>query len=254
MEESVEARHVAVRGLSIRFHFFRREEQAEHAAHAIHAERNAGFDRDGAQTVGEQYRLAFEVGVKIRRLDNVEHRQARRHRNRIARQRAGLIDRSRRRDFFHDVATSAVRADRHAAADDLAERRQVRRDAVQRLRAAERDAEAGHHFVENQQRAVLRAQLAQTGEIAVARRDAIHVAGDGLDDETGDAVADLVEQFARGVEVVVGQCEREIGERFRYAGRRRHAEGQRAGTGLDQKRVAVAVIAAFEFDDRCRGR
>ena len=39
-------------------------------------------------------------------------------------------------------------------------------DAFALLSAAPRDAESGHHFVEDQQRAVLRAQLAQALEIA----------------------------------------------------------------------------------------
>jgi hypothetical protein len=75
--------------------------------------------------------------------------------------RAGLINRSGRCDLFHQFTPAAVGAYRHAAADDLAEGGQVRRHAVMRLRAAQRNAEAGHHFVENQQHAVLRAQFAQ---------------------------------------------------------------------------------------------
>ena len=193
---------------------------------------------------------AVELVVEAGRLDQLQHRQARRHRDRIAAQRAGLVDRAGRRDLLHDLAASAVRADRHAAADDLAERGQVRRDAVQRLRAAERDAEAGHHFVEDQQRAVLRAQLAQALQIAVARRDAIHVAGDRLDDQRRRSRRRAsANKSLRGVEIVVRQGQREIGERLRHARRSRHAERQRAGAGLDQERIAVAVIAAFELDD-----
>jgi hypothetical protein len=56
-------------------------------------------------------------------------------------------------------------------------------------------------------------------------------------------------QFARGVEVVVGQCQGQVGKRLRHARRCRHAERQRAGAGLDQERIAVAVIAAFELHD-----
>ena len=63
-------------------------------------------------------------------------------------------------------ALAAEGRQRHAAADDLAEHAEVGREAgdgarVEALRAAERDAKAGHHLVEHQQRAVLRAQLAQ---------------------------------------------------------------------------------------------
>ena len=87
------------------------------------------------------------------------------HRQRVARQRARLVDRPGRRDLLHQVAPAAVGADRQAAADDLAERRQVGRDAEPLLRAAARHAEAGHHLVEDQQRAVraCRARAARRG-------------------------------------------------------------------------------------------
>ena len=56
---------------------------------------------------------------------------------------------------------SAISRDRQAAADHFAERGQVRLDSVELLRAAEREAEARHHFIENQQRAVPRREFAQ---------------------------------------------------------------------------------------------
>ena len=68
------------------------------------------------------------------------------------------------------VGTSADGADREPAADDLAERGQVGNDAVERLRAAQGDAEAGHHFVEDQHAAVLGTQLAQGAEEGRRRR------------------------------------------------------------------------------------
>ena len=49
---------------------------------------------------------------------------------------------------------AAVGADGQAAADHLAEGGEVGPDAVALLRAAEGHAEAGHHLVEDQQRAV----------------------------------------------------------------------------------------------------
>ena len=51
------------------------------------------------------------------------------HRQGVARERPGLVDRPGRRDHFHDLAPAAVGADRQAAADHLAQRRQVRLDA-----------------------------------------------------------------------------------------------------------------------------
>src|SRR3546814_3352951 len=51
--------------------------------------------------------------------------------------------------------------------------------------------------------------------------------------------------------IVVGQSQREVGQRLGHARRGRYAEGQRAAAGLDQERVAVAVVAALELDDAC---
>ena len=48
----------------------------------------------------------------------------------------------------------------------LPKHRQVRRDAEALLRAAGREAEAGHHFVEDQQRAVLLRDLAEEFQVA----------------------------------------------------------------------------------------
>ncbi len=76
-------------------------------------------------------------------------------RERVARQRPGLVDVARGRDPLHQLAPAAVRRRGQPAADDLAEDRQVGEHAVQLLGAAARDAEAGDHLVEDQQRAVL---------------------------------------------------------------------------------------------------
>ena len=54
-------------------------------------------------------------------LDQAQRRQPGCHRDRIPRQRPGLIDRAERRDLLHDRALAAEGADRHAAADHLAE-------------------------------------------------------------------------------------------------------------------------------------
>ena len=79
----------------------------------------------------------------------------------IAGERAGLIDRAVGREHVHDVGATTEGADGQAAADDFAERGEVRRDSVQFLHAAFGDAEAGHDFVEDEQRAVFCGDIAQ---------------------------------------------------------------------------------------------
>ena len=118
----------------------------------------------------------------------LQRRDARRHRQRIAAQRAGLINRAQRREQIHDVRAPAERAHRQAAADDFAEARQIRRDAEPFLRAARRQAETGHHFVENQQRAVRLRDLAQKFQIARFGQIKSGVARHRLDDDAGDLI------------------------------------------------------------------
>ena len=190
-----------------------------------------------------------EPGVEARRLEPAQRREAGGHCDRIARQRARLVDGAERRDVLHDLAAATEGTHRHAAADDLAERRQVGPDAVECLGAALRNAEPGHHLVEDQHGAVLRALLAQSLEEAGHGRDAIHVACHRLDDHAGDVRPDFGEGGTHLRGIVVGERHGVRGELRRHAGGRRHAERQHARAGLDQQRVGVAVVAALELDD-----
>src|ERR1017187_6845860 len=73
---------------------------------------------------------------------------------------AALIGRPAGPYAAHDTGTPAVSADGQSAADDLAQRGHIRPDAEARLRAPIGHAEAGHHFIQDQQRAVPRSDLA----------------------------------------------------------------------------------------------
>jgi hypothetical protein len=161
VEEALEALDVAGGRLGIRIHATGTgEEEAEHAADMIGRQRNAGTGRSVRQARDEAIGRAPELCVETRRLESAQRREAGGHRDWIAGQRARLVDGTEWRDVLHDFPAAAEGAHRHAAADDLAERRQVGPDPVELLRAALRDAEAGHHFVEDQHGAVLRALLA----------------------------------------------------------------------------------------------
>ena len=116
---------------------------------------------------------------------------SRRHGQRISGQCSGLIHRPARRHHRHDLPSSAVRADRQSAADDLSERRQIGINAVQFLRAPGREPESGHDFVKDQHDPFVRAELPQPFEESRLRRDASHVPDDRLDDDRGDRVPDV---------------------------------------------------------------
>ena len=118
----------------------------------------------------------------------------------------------RRRARSTHVSASAVRAEWHAAADHLGERGEVGLHAEARLRAAVGEPEAGHHFVEHQQRTVLRGERAEPLEEALGGWDAAHVAGHRLDDQRCDLRAVLFEQLLGGREIVVRQGQRGLGD------------------------------------------
>jgi hypothetical protein len=110
-------------------------------------------------------------------------------------------------------------------------------------------AKARHHFIEDQHGAITIADRAQPGQEARARHDEVHVAGDGLDDDAGDARAVGLECGLDRIKIVVGKHEGLAGDRRGHAGRRRLAESQRTGARLYEQAVAVAVITTCEFDD-----
>ncbi len=114
-----------------------------------------------------------------------------------------MINGPERREPLHDVAPSAERSHRHAAADDLAERGEIGPHAVQGLGAAERNAKTGHHFVEYQHRARAVALLAQALKEAGSGWNAVHIAGHRFNDDAGDLIADLAESLAHSGGVVV---------------------------------------------------
>src|SRR5260370_23547926 len=137
----------------------------------------------------------------------------------------------------HQLCGASVRAGRQVAANYFAERRDVWLYAVNRLRPPKRDAEAGHDLVEDQQRAALVADLPQTLQESLRRRDTAHVAGDRLDDDGGDVVAMLVHRVRDGIEMGIGNADRELRDIFRPAGRIGNGEPRAAPSGFPESRA-----------------
>ena len=96
---------------------------------------------------------------------------------------------------------------------------------------------------------MLLGQGAQGAEIAVFGQDAAHVARDRLDDDAGDVLAVFIHDARDGVRVVEGHGDRVLRDALGHAGTRRHAEGRKPGTCVDEQAVAVPVVAADELDD-----
>jgi len=92
-------------------------------------------------------------------------------------------------DEFHQRFTGGERGDGHAPADDLAQAGDVGGDLKDGLHAPPCHAEARHDLVENEQTAVLVAELPQALKKAGLWRDIAHVARERLDDDGSDAAA-----------------------------------------------------------------
>ncbi len=110
--------------------------------------------------------------------------------------------------------------------------------------AAARYAEAGDHFVENQQCAVGARDGAQLFEIFATLEQQAVIRGRGLDDYGGDARAFAAEEIVQRFVIVERQHSSAFDERGWHAGRGRLAEGGEARACGNQKVIGVAVIAA----------
>src|SRR5438874_61881 len=129
-----------------------REEQRPHRAGLVDARGNGRLRAALPQPRAKLRRVLLDrLGESLLR-DEIEHHAASRHRQRIPRQRARLIDGPRRRHFLHHVLAAAEASHRKSAADHLAEAGQVGLDAVALLGPTARHPEAGHHLVEDEER------------------------------------------------------------------------------------------------------
>ncbi len=134
------------------------EEEADEGVGARDLRGDAGVRERVAQTGGEPLGGLLERGVR-RVVELGQNGEPGRGGERIPRERPGLVHRPEGRQLVHHVGPPAHRGERESAADDLAEDRQVGRDAVARLGAPEPYPEARDHLVEHQQRAVTRSRV-----------------------------------------------------------------------------------------------
>jgi len=181
---------------------------------------------------------------------------------RVVARRAGHRARGQRAAHEHPLAERrhAAREDLHhlapaadaaragvAARDALAEQRQVRRHAEERLRATESEPEPGHHLVVHQQRAELVAQLPNAPLVLGRRRPRAALRPDRLHQHGRRAAVGRVGDQRVAQHVLVA------GEHLggpRVRARRHPGRLQRTRAGQphpDDQLVAPAVVAAADL-------
>src|SRR5262249_29264817 len=152
------------------------EEDREHVAGPGQAVRYARFAQRLVDHGGDGVRRPVELVVYVPGGPS-QRRQPGGARQRIPRQRAGLVDPTGRRQALHDRRAAAEGRRRQATAHDLAERVEIGIDLVDRRPAAAGDPEAGHHLVDDQQCAMAVRDLDQLLVEALTWGDDTHVAG-----------------------------------------------------------------------------
>lgn len=129
-------------------------------------------------------------------------------RDRVARQRAGLVDGPRGSQVLHDVLAATEGGGGESSAHDLAEGHEIGTYPVDPVPTGLAGPEPGHDLVGDEQGAVARAGVLESlVEPGLGRYDA-HVARRGLGDHAGDLTGVRVEGLVHGFEVVVGQDDR----------------------------------------------
>ena len=163
-------------------HWTLAEEHRQKAGSSDDLDRAAGVGGGRPQAVRQALRDPRQAHVRLV-VEQLERRDPGGDRERVARQRARLVDGARGREHAHQLGAAAERRSGQAAADHLAHDRQIGADAAQLLGAPAGDAEAADHLIEHEQRAGLIGPLAQQLEEPRARRHEPHVRRQRLGDD-----------------------------------------------------------------------
>src|SRR5690606_10372100 len=111
------------------------------------------------------------------------------------------------------------------------------------------ETEAGHHFVENEQRALARAEFADERKVIGVGHDEADVAAIRFENDARDLAGVRGERGFEGRAIVVVYDDRLLGEGSGDAGAVGMAVRERTGAGFDEERVGVTVVTAGEFYD-----
>ncbi len=230
---------------------------AEQRPHAGHLGRDAGA-ADGCRHPGPQpVAQAIEAGIG-RGVELSQAGEPGRHGHRVGGEGAAMGDGGLARshvEHVHDRAPAGDRADRQAAADDLAQGDEVGLQPPQRVGAAMGQAEADD-LVQDEHDAEPPRRLAQRLHIALAGADHADPRRQRVEQQPGDAVAVGLEDADGGLGVVEGDhhgvADHGIGGAagIFHPGRRALAPVRRLRVEADLHMVVAAVVGALDLGDR----
>ncbi len=109
-------------------------------------------------------------------------------------------------------------------------------------------AKTGNDFIKYQQCAVQRTQIAQALKEAGLRQQQAHISRHRLNKERGYLSGVIFKQRTHRIQIVVRSEKRVPHSAFRHARRARNGKGCQTGPRAGQKRIAMPVISADEFD------
>ena len=144
---------------------------------------------------------------------------------------------------------SQHRGHRHAAADDLPERGEIRLDAHHLVVTVKSEAEAGDDLIEDQDGAVFAREFAQAKQIFARLLQQAVVGRQRLDDGRGDVLALLFERLLERADVAERNDQRVGGHLRGHAGAVGESLRDDATARLHHQRIHVPVVAAVELED-----
>src|SRR5438477_263948 len=215
----------------------------------------AGLLDDGAVAFGQFFAEFVHVPVAFPRKDFAERRETGRHRYTV-----GVVGAAVKNfmlgNQIHHCAAGAESSERQAPADGFGQANQVRLHAKEFAGPAPSELCAGLDFVEDQQRAVLRADVAQPLEEPGLRHAQSDVHHNGLENNAGDLVGIFLEAALDAREIVESSDD-DVGEGgFRHAttaGNRigcvRIAAVFRLRLNADERGVMQSMVAALELQN-----
>ena len=204
MEETLKALDVAGHHILIARHGLGvGKENTEHAANVVNDQWNSRFFCRFQQTFCQTCCQLIQRLVNARLRDFIQTGETGCHRNRVTGKRTRLVDRTGWGQRIHHITTTTECAYWHSTADDFAQAGEVWHHVVIILRASQRYAETGHHFIDDQQRAKFVTQRTQTRHELWQRRNTVHIACHRLDDNTGNLLRVLLKCGAYRSQIII---------------------------------------------------